>query len=307
MSSRVETVIVQGTTVTVLARRNGWIKVALPGGTIGWVVAAGIGANGSTSASPSANASVNKPTAPARQGQAAQPTHTPTVKAKVNGLRVHSSPSLGAPVVTSVAQGQRMTVIARTNNWVKVRLSDGSVGWVSAAYATGKKAPAATTSTGTTASKIVPSTHVSTHGKKGTTSTVAMNVRSSPSLSGQVISVIMPGGSYRIIGWSGGWAHVRLPSGGTGWVSGTVIGTVPSTVKNSYSARHAKRTGTRSTAGTSVITAGVRVHLRPGIKAPVVTLAAAGTHVRVLGQSNGWTRVRLPNGITGYVLGTYVR
>jgi uncharacterized protein YgiM (DUF1202 family) len=37
-----------------------------------------------------------------------------------------------------------------------------------------------------------------------------------------------------------------------------------------------------------------------------VGLAAAGTHVQVLGYSGGWALVRLPNGQTGYVLGTYV-
>jgi uncharacterized protein YgiM (DUF1202 family) len=55
-----------------------------------------------------------------------------------------------------------------------------------------------------------------------------------------------------------------------------------------------------------VVTAGVRVHSAPGVKAPVVTTAASGTHVRVLGHRGAWTLVRLPSGQTGYVLGSYV-
>ncbi|HEX6507791.1 MAG TPA: SH3 domain-containing protein, partial [Chloroflexota bacterium] len=59
--------------------------------------------------------------------------------------------------------------------------------------------------------------------------------------------------------------------------------------------------------GTSILTAGVRVHSRPGMAAPVITLAAAGTHVSVLGYSSGWALIRLPAGTTGYVLGSFVR
>jgi N-acetylmuramoyl-L-alanine amidase len=139
-----------------------------------------------------------------------------------------------------------------------------------------------------------------------------MNVRASPSLQAAILTTVPVGGLYRIFGWSGGWAHVQLPSGTIGWISGTVFGAssnsaTPSYQSNTY--RHTTRTTRRkaSTQGGSVLTAGVRVHSRPGIKAPVVVVAAAGTHVTVLGYSGGWVLVRLPSGQTGYVLGTYVR
>jgi N-acetylmuramoyl-L-alanine amidase len=295
--STVQTVVVQGTSVTVLGRSNGWIKVALADGTIGWVVAIGIGGNGST------GNSVNQPVAPARQGQLA-PTSVrePTIKARVSGLRVHSSPSLGANVVTSVVRGQKMTVIARSGGWVEVRLPNGTTGWVSSAYATGNRAVAAKkTYTGSTTTARTTSTG-------GPRATAAMNVRTSPSLKATVATVLLPGASYRVLGWSNGWAHVRLANGTVGWVSGAVLGVASTgTAANTYANTHPRPKTTVTSVGGSVITAGVRVHSSPGIKAPVVTLAARGTHVRVLGYSRGWTLVRLPNGRTGYVLGIYVR
>jgi uncharacterized protein YgiM (DUF1202 family) len=175
---------------------------------------------------------------------------------------------------------------------------------VSAAYATRRKVTAPNVAgNSVNAAKIVPSPKV----RKGSTSKVAVNVRTAPSLGGQVVSVIVPGARYTVLGWSNGWAHVRLASGVTGWVSGTVLGVTASAASTTRTTVRAKRVGSRVSAGTSVITEGVRVHTRPGIKAPVVTLVAAGTHVRVLGTRNGWTLVRLPNGTTGYVLGVYVR
>jgi N-acetylmuramoyl-L-alanine amidase len=289
----VQTVIVQGTSVTVLSRSNGWVKVALPDGTIGWVVAVGIGGNGST------GNSVNQPVAPARQGQIA-PTavRQPTIKSRVNGLRVRSSPSTGSNIVTSVVRGQRMTVIARSGAWVEVRLPNGTTGWVSSAYATGNRAA-------TTAKKTYTNTASRTQPRAKT----AVNVRTSPSLKATVATVLLPDGSYRVLGWSNGWAHVQLPNGTIGWVSGTVLGVASATASaaNTYANTHPRRKTTAASTGGSVITAGVRVHSSPGIKAPVVTLAARGTHVHVLGYNRGWTLVRLPNGRTGYVLGIYVR
>jgi uncharacterized protein YgiM (DUF1202 family) len=129
-----------------------------------------------------------------------------------------------------------------------------------------------------------------------------------------VVTTIPAGGTYRVLGWSNGWAHVQLPNGTVGWVSGSVIGGASSATPtyNTYTPRKSSKSKStsRSSAGASarnVLTAGVRVHSAPGVKAPVVTVAAAGTHVTVLGYRAGWVLVRLPNGTTGYVLGSYVR
>ena len=142
-----------------------------------------------------------------------------------------------------------------------------------------------------------------------------------------VAATLPSGGQYQVIGWSNGWAHVRLANGATGWIRGDLIGGAasptaptagPTYNQNSYNhsntrskrtARPSSRTPSRtgSTGRGSVVTAGVRVHSAPGGNAPVVGGAAAGTHVQVLGQSHGWTLVRLPNGQTGYVSSAYVR
>jgi Bacterial SH3 domain len=62
-----------------------------------------------------------------------------------------------------------------------------------------------------------------------------------------------------------------------------------------------------SVSGAALVTAGVRFHSGPGLARPVIGLVAAGTHVRVLSSTAGWTRVRLPNSQMGYILGIYVR
>jgi N-acetylmuramoyl-L-alanine amidase len=141
---------------------------------------------------------------------------------------------------------------------------------------------------------------------RSATTSVAVHVRTGPSLTSSVITTLPAGSSYQVIGRANGWLHVQLSNGVTGWISGAVVG-ARSTGSSSRATTIHSTASTRSYAGRSVVTVGVRVHSRPGINAPVVGMVAAGTHVTVLGYKNGWALVRLPTGQTGYVLGTYVR
>jgi SH3-like domain-containing protein len=109
---------------------------------------------------------------------------------------------------------------------------------------------------------------------------------------------------------------VRTPDGRIGWVvsmytnakragtttKGTYNSYKPSTRPNNTS----KSRTTRSFTGGSMVTAGVRVHATPALRGQVIGLAAAGTHVQIIGHSGSWVLVRLPNGRTGYIYGIYV-
>jgi cell wall-associated NlpC family hydrolase/uncharacterized protein YgiM (DUF1202 family) len=307
-SSAVQAVIQQGTSVTILGHKNGWYQVQLSNGTVGWVVAAGLGLGSTTAGSVPATTTVQptigNPVAPQRPGVTTSNKHASTVTSKVSGLRVHSGPSTTAPVVNAVQKGQHMTVIAKSTGWVKVRLSDGSVGWVSAAYAPVKSSSAK--------AKLPNSSTTTKPMIGGSTATVATNVRIGPGLKHAVATTLAPGQSYRVIGSVRGWLHVQLANGATGWISITVVGSAANTSSSgptykqvSYT-KKTKKTAVTNSRG-AVVTAGVRVHAAPGLKARVVATTAAGTHVQVLGRSGSWTRVRLPSGQTGYVLGTYVR
>src|SRR5579884_3972835 len=187
-------VIVQGTVVNVIGHRHGWYRVRLPSGAVGWVVAMGIGKG-------SPATTVSNPTAPTKAGTPTAASTGPTATSSVAGLRVHSSPSLGASVVTSLGKGQKVTVIKRSGNWVEVRLANGKVGWVDAAYL---QIGATTTATKTTDT----STTITTN-RNAKIATVAFNVRAARSIRSRVVAVVPVGGSYSILYWRGGWARVR--------------------------------------------------------------------------------------------------
>ena len=307
-SSAVQQIVIQGATVTVIGHRRSWYHVQLQDGTVGWVVAEGIGKSSAPAAVPAQVSTSAQPTigvqvVPIRQGAPAPVKHHSTMTAKVDGLRVHTAPSVDASVVTSVSRGQHAQVLARNGNWVKVRLSDGTVGWVMGSYAKvrGSRKVASTP----TAAVAVAATYVHhTSHVVGRAATVPMNVHNGPSLSHTVVTVVASGSRYQIVGWSGNWARVVLSDGTTGWVSGTLLGHASSATNTDAGSQHSvQATSSRG----SVLTAGVRLHAGPGVKTAVVTLAAAGTRVRVLGYHGGWALVRLPSGTKGYVLGSYLR
>jgi cell wall-associated NlpC family hydrolase/uncharacterized protein YgiM (DUF1202 family) len=332
----VATVIAEGTTVTVLHHGTSWSKVELADGTIGYVVNVGIGGtSGSATATASSGAvvTVSQPTAPARVGQVSTATTTslPSVRSTVAGLNVHASPGVGARVITSVPAGTTMTVLKRSGKWLKVQLSTGQIGWVSASYArstTSATKTTTTTKTTETSKTGVASKVTATHPTRTTSTTTAVsrategvNVRTTPSLKGIVVTVLAPKSGYTVLKWSHGWAQVRLADGTTGWVSGSALGispvTTPAVTKTTTKAATTTTTSSTKTAaktaskvlgaGPNVVTVGVKVHTKPSLRATVETVLPAGTHVTVLGERGNWKLVRLATGTTGYIYASYVR
>lgn len=276
-----------GTQVVIIGKSHGWYKVQLPDGRVGWIIGEALG-----QASTTATSNIGTPTAPTRQGQpTAQRTtvsqRTTTVTVHANGLRVHSSPSTGATVVTSLNSGQKLTVIGQKGGWLEVRLPDGSVGWIDSSYGT-----------------VHRPSRVSHPSRPVNSKTAGVNVRVGPSTGYAIVTTLTPGTSYRILGYRYGWAHIRLSDGRTGWVLGSLIGASGPTYHSVTSSRPAKPAVSSLT---HRITAGVRVHVGPAVKDTVITVAGAGTKCAILGYSHGWAHVRLSTGTIGWVLGTYVR
>lgn len=235
--SSVVTTLPQGASVSIIGKSNGWDHVQLPDGTTGWVMGSYVGS--STAASPATttttNPNIGNPTAPTRSTAPVQTkvAHHGTTTSRVAGLRVHSAPGLGAPVVTSIAKGERVTVLARRNGWVEIRTSSGQVGWIKGSY-TSSAAPSVGTSgpsynsvsysrpkaapRRTVARKTSRSTFVGTH-----VVTAGVRIHSRASLRSPVIGGAAAGTHVQVLGFKNGFALVRLATGQTGYVYGAYV------------------------------------------------------------------------------------
>lgn len=75
--------------------------------------------------------------APVAEAKPAEERVVGAVRVTATALNVRTAASADADVVAQVKRGQALDVLANGNDWVKVRLAGGEVGWVSARYVSG--------------------------------------------------------------------------------------------------------------------------------------------------------------------------
>ncbi|NLX08210.1 MAG: SH3 domain-containing protein [Chloroflexi bacterium] len=120
----VVTSLYRGTQLSLIARNAdaSWLKVIVPGGVQGWASSGFIATGYPIFSLPVESVAPSGPTATVATG----------------ALNVRSGPGNAYSVVTSLYRGTAMALLARIfdNSWVKVQLSNGTVGWVSTGFIT---------------------------------------------------------------------------------------------------------------------------------------------------------------------------
>lgn len=74
------------------------------------------------------------PAAPAPAPAAPEERGIGTVRVNVSTLNVRRDASGSAEVVGHVRRGERLTLVAESGDWLRVRLNDGTTGWVSSQH-----------------------------------------------------------------------------------------------------------------------------------------------------------------------------
>jgi TonB family protein len=85
-----------------------------------------------TAAPPPPPASAPVEVAPAAKAKPVPPEET--VRVTASRLNVRSQPTTAGATVARVKKGERLLVLGRDEDWVQVKLADGTSGWVSGAY-----------------------------------------------------------------------------------------------------------------------------------------------------------------------------
>lgn len=194
--------------------------------------------------------------------------------------------------------------------------------WTGAAGAA-VAAPTATsgnpgTDTGTATPTVTPPAHVAS----GPTAliSVSVNVRGGPGMKHPIQTVASQGTSVVILRTSHGWYKIQLPNGVVGWIVAAGIGraATPSMPAASRSKGVAPTVGNptaparqgapvQSSRLTAQVRAnGLRVHSGPSLADSVITSLPRGARLQVLERRNGWVKILLPNGTTGWVSAAYV-
>lgn len=106
----------KGNTVDILSSSNGWYKVKLSNGQVGWASGDYISTSGQGGGGSEETPSTGKGTVTA------------------SALNIRSGPSTSNSIVGKAYKGNTVDILSSSNGWYKVKLSNGQVGWGSSDY-----------------------------------------------------------------------------------------------------------------------------------------------------------------------------
>ena len=292
-------VIASGTTVTVTDRSNSqWYAVRLANGSTGYIFAQYLKVTGTSSATPT-------PTqAPSNDG---------TVQAKLTAdvnLRRGAGTNYG--VIKVIGTGTTVTVTDASNSqWYKVKLSDGTEGYLFSEYL---KVTSGDINSAKPSATPTP-TPAPSNGTVQAKTTSDLNVRKGPGTSYGIIKVIDMNVTVTVTeATNSSWYKVKLSDGTEGYLAAQYLkitsGDINS-VKPGNSGDDNTNNGNNSNAPATDeyvrVTVGLNLRSEPNTSCKVLTVLSTGTVLNVLDRkTSGWVHVRTTGGAEGYVSAEYV-
>ncbi len=294
-------VIASGTTVTVTDRSNSqWYAVRLANGSTGYIFAQYLKVTGTPSATPTPT-----PTqAPSNDG---------TVQAKLTAdvnLRRGAGTNYG--VIKVIGTGTTVTVTDASNSqWYKVKLSDGTEGYLFSEYL---KVTSGDINSAKPSATPKP-TLAPSNGTVQAKTTSDLNVRKGPGTSYGIIKVIDMNVTVTVTeATNSSWYKVKLSDGTEGYLAAQYLkitsGDINS-VKPGNSGDDNTNNGNNSNAPATDeyvrVTVGLNLRSEPNTSCKVLTVLSTGTVLNVLDRkTSGWVHVRTTGGAEGYVSAEYV-
>lgn len=218
---------------------------------------------------------------------------TPTVTTKkgtvINAtvLNIRSGPGTSYSIVEKLKNGDVVNIIESKNGWHRVNTASGKTGWVSGDYI-----KISTTNNGDTSS----SGGTNTSSKSGVVTANTLNVRSGAGTNYSIVTKLSKGTKVSILETKNGWHKISISGGKTGWVSADYINI--STSSNN--------TGTST--NTKVVTATVlNIRSGAGTNYSIVTKVNKGDKLTIIETKSGWSKVKTPNGKTGWASNDYLK
>ena len=210
-------------------------------------------------------------------------------------LNVRSGAGTNYAIIGKLYKGNSIDILSSSNGWYKVKLSNGSTGWVSSQYVDKN-------STSQGSSSNFEDTSIA--GKIGTVNTSSLNVRSGAGTSYSIIGSLSKGSTVEIISSSNGWYKIKRSNGSNGWVSSQYIDLNSSSSNNSTNTP-SEDTSVAGKIGT-VNTSSLNVRSGAGTSYSIIGSLSKGSTVEIISSSNGWYKIKRSNGSNGWVSSQYI-
>ncbi len=139
-----------------------------------------------------------------------------------NTLNIRAGARTDRPVITKVGSGTKMTILSILGDWYKVKLSNGTVGWASAAYIQVDTSQNVANNNNNNSSNN-NTTNTSQFPRQGTVNAVSLNIRAGARTDRPIVTKLVKGTKVTIVSQLGDWYKVRLADGSVGWCVKTYI------------------------------------------------------------------------------------
>ena len=295
-------VIASGTTVTVTDTSNSqWYAVRLANGSTGYIFAQYLKVTTGTS---SATPTPTPTQAPSNGG---------TVQAKLTAdvnLRRGAGTNYG--VIKVIGTGTAVTVTDASNSqWYKVKLSDGTEGYLFSEYL---KVTSGNIDSAKPSATPTP-TPAPNNGTVQAKTTSDLNVRKGPGTSYGIVKVIDINVNVTVTeATNSSWYKVKLSDGTEGYLaaqylkitSGDINSVKPGN-SGDDNTNNGNNSNTPATGEYVRVTVGLNLRSEPNTSSKVRTVLSTGTVLNVLDRkTSGWVHVRTTGGAEGYVSAEYV-
>lgn len=206
------------------------------------------------------------------------------VTINVDLLNVRSRAALTSSVIAKVKKSQTFDVVEKKNDWIKIKLSSNSSGWV-AAWLVTKKANS------TSSSSSVSSGNGTVESKA-----TGLRFRSGPGTSFGVIGVFEKGKTATYLDKSGEWIKISY-SGKQGWVAASYVKTNGNT--NIATPSKVKKTA-------SITATSLNVRKTPSTMGTRVGSLKKNASVTIFQEQGEWAQIET-NAIKGWVHSEYLK
>lgn len=268
-----------GTIVDIIEHDNGWYKINMSNGGVGYVSSVYVSVNNEGDVITATTAHVN-----------------------VSVLNLRKEPSTNSPILTTLKLGDSVAATPSVNGWSQVVSPNSEyVGYVRSEYLS---AGHYTGNSSTDSSNVVTPTL-----DFGICNTAVLNVRSDASTSASIMGYITNGTKVKIIGTIGDWYRVETLVGGSGVVGYVYASYI--TVGSSNGTTEDNNNQTQTPASGEGVCNTSALNIRKGATTSSATygLIKRGDKVTILSKTGDWYQVKTTVygvQVTGYAHASYI-
>jgi N-acetylmuramoyl-L-alanine amidase len=208
---------------------------------------------------------------------------TANVKINANSVNVRSGPGLSYPVVYGVKKDQTFELMARDGEWIKIKLSQNSSGWIAGWLVTEQSTTIKPDSTKQKSEKMVSTAD-------------GLRIRKGPGTNFQVIGSVNKGDVLEYKERSEGWVKIVYKQI-EGWVHSDYLNGIPTETPANPETIDKKGTVTATS---------LNVRGTPSLNGTIIGKVSKGTEVSITGENSEWYEI-LINTNKGWVHKDYIK